>query len=186
MEAARALAHAFHANGVSLVYGGGTTGLMGEIAKTLVELSGPDAAHGIIPKPLLTVEKKTSDPVAYGRTTMVDDMHSRKKLMAQEVDAGGPGSGFIALTGGWGTIEEVMEMTAWNQLGIHSKGAVLFNVEGFWNGIMEWVKTAVDVGFIKSGNAEILKVANDANEAVMQLKEYRLSEHRLQLDWKKS
>jgi len=106
---------------------------MGEIAKTLVSLSGPGSVHGIIPKALLRYERsyiedeagegkevdprKTIDEETYGRTTVVRDMHTRKQMMAQEVSDGGAGGGFVSLSGGYGTLEETMEMVTWNQLG---------------------------------------------------------------------
>ena len=102
------MAREFHKNNVHLVYGGGTVGLMGELAKTLVSLSGPEAVHGIIPKALIRVEEgyqdKESDSgskkaertvqnnkTEFGRVTVVPDMHSRKQLMAKQVFEGGPG-----------------------------------------------------------------------------------------------
>ena len=85
-----------------LVYGGGTTGIMGAIAGRLVKLGGN--VHGIIPKALLQFETSKERP-SYGRTTVVTDMHTRKRLMAKESDA------FIALPGGFGTMEELMEVT---------------------------------------------------------------------------
>ena len=118
--AARALARVFHANNVKMIYGAGTEGIMGEIAKTLVSLSGPEAVHGVIPKALIPKEQyglgKEGPPgpghgQLYGITTVVQTMHERKELMAKEVRAGGPGSGFIALSGGFGTLDELAEMT---------------------------------------------------------------------------
>ena len=104
-------------------------------------------------------------------------------MMAREVIEGGPGSGFVALSGGFGTLEELMEMITWNQLGIHMKGVVCFNVEGYWDGLISWVKTAVTAGFVTPGNAGILVEALDAEEVVRELKEYRVSEDRFRLDW---
>lgn len=113
---------------------------MGELARTLVSLSGPDAVHGVIPAALMEFEQagrpnisggtdgggaekagekegggeggaNAIDEKIYGRTTVVKDMHTRKQLMAREVIEGGPGGGFVALSGGYGTLEEVMEVT---------------------------------------------------------------------------
>ncbi|KAI4121406.1 MAG: hypothetical protein LQ347_006870 [Umbilicaria vellea] len=168
---------------------------MGEVAKSLVALSGPSAVHGIIPAPLIRYEqipastgtaadaKSTIDENVYGRTTIVPDMHTRKQLMAKEVMQGGPGSGFVALSGGYGTLEELMEVTTWNQLGIHDCGVVLLNVEGYYDGLIEWVRTAVRAGFVGPGNAGILVEALDAEEVVRMLREYRVAEGRYQLDW---
>ncbi|KAL9596544.1 MAG: hypothetical protein Q9219_005722 [cf. Caloplaca sp. 3 TL-2023] len=187
LEAARSLGQALHKHKISLVYGGGSGGLMGEVAKTLVGLSGPSAVHGIIPKTLLGLERKGAqdfDESVYGRTTVVSDMHARKEMMAREVTQGGPGSGFVALTGGYGTMEELMEMVTWNQLGIHGQGLVVFNVEGYYDGLMSWVRTAVGAGFITAKNEKILVEASTAEEVVKALKEYKVSEDRLQLNWK--
>ncbi|KAL8916987.1 MAG: hypothetical protein Q9208_008242 [Pyrenodesmia sp. 3 TL-2023] len=187
LAAARSLAQAFHNHKISLVYGGGTAGLMGEVARTLTKLSGPSAVHGVIPEALLDLERQTRsgniDEELYGRTTVVSDMHTRKNLMAKEVTEGGPGSGFVALSGGYGTLEELMEVITWNQLGIHGKGVVAFNVEGYYDGLIQWVRTAVSAGFISPGNGGILVEALDAEEVVTQLREYRVSEDRFKLDW---
>ncbi|KAF2840334.1 hypothetical protein M501DRAFT_931489, partial [Patellaria atrata CBS 101060] len=178
LEAARALAHAFHKANITLVYGGGTVGMMGEVARTLVSLSGPDSVRGIIPSALQKREQNGIDEATFGRTTIVKDMHTRKALMAKAVIEGGPGGGFIALSGGYGTLEELMEITTWNQLGIHGMGVVVFNVEGFWGGLLEWVRTAVSGGFISPSNGGILVEALSAEECVSALREYRVSDGR--------
>lgn len=105
---------------------------MGEVARAMVSLSGPGAVHGIIPGPLLQYEASGGVPEegVYGRTTVVPDMHARKHMMAREVMEGGPGGGFVALSGGYGTLEEVMEVTTWGQLNIHTRGICLLNVDG--------------------------------------------------------
>ena len=157
---------------------------MGEVAKTLVLLSGPDAVHGIIPEALLRHERENRvDNAMYGQTTVVPDMHTRKQLMAKEVMEGGPGSGFVALSGGYGTLEELMEVITWNQLGIHGKGVVVYNVEGYYDGLIQWVRTAVSAGFIAPGNAGILVEALCAEEVITQLREYTVAEGRMKLDW---
>ena len=198
LAAAHDLAVAFAAHKIKLVYGGGTVGLMGEIARTLVSLSGPESVHGIIPVALKDFEqegrpgtasasdpKATSevDPNLYGRITTVPDMHTRKQMMAKEVMEGGPGSGFVALSGGFGTMEELFEITTWNQLGIHGRGVVVYNVDNYYDGLIQWVRTAVSAGFISPGNGGILVEALDAEEVVTQLKEYKVSEGRFKLDW---
>lgn len=221
METARALAREFHKHNIHLVYGGGTTGLMGELARTLVSLSGPKAVHGVIPRALVRVEKgydkakqepeperapaarraasagKAAERVLpdpmdassmikqseYGTTTIVPDMHTRKRLMATKVLEGGPGSGFVSLAGGFGTLEEVMEMTTWNQLGIHRAGIVVLNVNGYWDGLLAWVKNAVKEGYISAENAEILVEARHVEEVWLKLAEYKVSNGRLQLNW---
>ncbi|CBX96999.1 similar to lysine decarboxylase-like protein [Plenodomus lingam JN3] len=192
MAAARALAHALHAANTKLVYGGGTVGLMGEVARTLVSLSGPDSVHGIIPAPLVKFEQNydpndpsghSIDASVYGRTTIVKDMHTRKQAMAQEVINGGPGGGFVALSGGYGTFEELMEVTTWNQLGIHSMPVIVFNVDGYWTGLIDWVKNAVTSGFIAPTNAGILVEALSADEVMTHLRDYENAPGRFNLTW---
>lgn len=185
---------------------------MGEIAKTLVSLSGPKSVHGIIPRALVKVSKKTngngngsqqangegkaaervvSESIdeegipesEYGMTTIVPDMHTRKRLMATKVMEGGKGSGFVSLAGGFGTIEEVMEMTTWNQLGIHRVGVVLVNINGYWDGLLAWVRNAVEAGFIGGENGSILAEARDVQEVWPKLLEYQCSRDRMQLNW---
>ncbi|KAF3356507.1 Bifunctional cytokinin biosynthesis protein like [Verticillium longisporum] len=198
MEAARALAKIMAENNIDLVYGGGTVGLMGEVAKSLVALAGPDAVHGIIPEALVRFERddtyqsvngdnmRIPEEAVYGRTTVVKDMHTRKHMMAQEVFAGGPGSGFLALAGGYGTIEEVLETATWNQLGIHDRGICLLNIDGFYDGILTWIRRAVDEGFIRGGNADILVTAPDPASAVKALAEYKAPSSTFKLEWNKT
>lgn len=197
-----------HAHGVRLVYGGGTIGLMGELARTLVSLSGPEAVHGIIPAPLVEHEQSINgngtgtgagtdngdeskapqqqdlpDEAVYGRTTVVPDMHTRKKLMAREVIEGGPGGGFVALSGGYGTLEELMEIVTWNQLGIHDRGVVVFNVEGYYDGLLQWVRDAVEAGFVGQGSRNIIVEAKEPEQVVKALAAYHNVEGRYQLQW---
>ncbi|KOS21329.1 LOG family protein [Escovopsis weberi] len=197
LEVARDLARVMAENDIDLVYGGGTVGLMGEIAKTLVELKGPQAVHGIIPEALVHYERDGTyqtvnkdnhvvpEEAVYGHTTVVKDMHTRKKLMAEEVFAGGPGSGFIALSGGYGTVEELFETVTWNQLGIHKRGICLLNVQGYWDGIVQWVDKAIELGFIKSANRDIMVTASSAEDAVLALMNYRGSDATFKLEWGK-
>ncbi|KAM3564785.1 hypothetical protein MY1884_000548 [Beauveria asiatica] len=197
VDAARALARAMAANNIDLVYGGGTVGLMGEVAKTLCELRGPDAVHGIIPEALVKWERDGTyatvnadgryvpDEARYGRTTVVPDMHTRKKLMAEEVFAGGPGSGFIGLPGGFGTMEELFEVITWNQLGIHQKGIVLLNVSDYWRGMLDLIDTAVDQGFIRDANKNIVLAAKGGDEAIAMLRDYKVSSAIYGLEWGK-
>jgi uncharacterized protein (TIGR00730 family) len=170
---------------------------MGELAKTLVSLAGPDSVHGIIPEALVKYERDPNYTSAtvngmavpaekmYGKTTVVPDMHTRKHMMAQEVLQGGPGSGFIALSGGYGTIEEMLETCTWNQLGIHNKGICVLNIGGFYDGILDWIRKSIDEGFIRGGQGDILVEARDAEGAVKALREYKVSQSVLKLSWGK-
>lgn len=195
LEAARALGRAMAEKNIDLVYGGGTVGLMGEVAKTIVAINGPKSVHGIIPEALVRYERDGTyqsvnsngqalpSESVFGRTTVVKDMHTRKKLMAEEVFAGGPGSGFIGLSGGYGTMEEIFETTTWNQLGIHSCGIVLLNINGYWDGIVQWMNRAAEEGFVKPANKDILVTADTPEGAIEALRTYKVSDAIYQLQW---
>jgi uncharacterized protein (TIGR00730 family) len=178
-----------HDNGINLVYGGGTVGIMGEVAKTLVSLSGPSSVHGIIPEALMRFERNPDqsqpaiDESVFGRTTVVPDMHTRKQMMAREVIDGGEGGGFVALSGGYGTLEELMEIVTWNQLGIHARGIVAYNVEGYWDGLLQWVRNAVSSGFVAENNAGIIVEARAPDDVIAALSGYKNAEGRFKLDW---
>ncbi|KLJ08455.1 hypothetical protein EMPG_16113 [Blastomyces silverae] len=122
----------------------------------------------------------------YGLTTLVPDMHTRKRIMAQKVMEGGPGSGFVTLAGGFGTLEEAMEMVTWNQLGIHNCGIVLLNIDGYWDGLLQWVEKSVESGFVHKANKGILVECRSVEEVLGALRDYRLSEGRYKLDWTSS
>ncbi|KAB8078854.1 hypothetical protein BDV29DRAFT_201270 [Aspergillus leporis] len=158
VAAARALARELHQANAKLIYGGGTTGLMGELARTLVSLSGLSAVHGFHrfnPRSQtggadssddfgrLQEQEPSITESEHGTTTVGTDMQSRKRLMAQQVLDGGPGSGFVA------------ELITWNQLGVHDKGIVLLNIDGFWDGFLVWLRKAVEQRFIGQGNKDI-------------------------------
>ncbi|KAI1819526.1 hypothetical protein F4861DRAFT_526728 [Xylaria intraflava] len=197
LEAARALGKAMAERNIALVYGGGTVGLMGEVAKAIVSVNGPSAVHGIIPEALVKwerdgtyAEKKDAngyhvpEESIYGHTTVVKDMHTRKRMMAQEVLEGGPGSGFIALSGGFGTMEELLETATWNQLGIHSNGVCVLNIDGFYDGLLDWIRKSTNEGFLKPANAEIIVTATTAEGAIEALRDYKVSNDRYYgLDW---
>ena len=125
--------------GHGLVYGGGHIGLMGAIADTVMQAGG--TVTGVIPKPL------TERELAFETVTklhVVSSMHERKALMASLSDA------FVALPGGFGTLEELFEVVAWAQLGIHRKPIGMLNVDGFFDSLKVFVEHAIAEGFIKS------------------------------------
>lgn len=161
-----------------LVYGGGTTGVMGAMARAVATRGG--YVNGIIPQALINKEQNRLKPPTreeYGKTTVVDDMHTRKRMMGLEADA------FVALPGGYGTAEELFEVITWNQLGIHSNPIVLYNLNGFYDDLITWVNKAVSQGFIKNGARDILVVGNTAQEVVDQIKNYKVAEGRFNLNW---
>lgn len=162
-----------------LVYGGGTRGLMGSLARTLVGLSGPSAVHGIIPAALLRTERGivAPDEAQYGQTTLVSTMHERKTAMASEADA------FLALPGGFGTMEELFEVISWNQLGIHSRPIIVFNVDGFFDDLLAWTRKASIEGLIPVDHLNIFSVAETTEEVITKIRLYRTATTRYMLDW---
>lgn len=165
---------------------------MGCMASELVKLSGPTSVHGIIPAPLVKYERgpdsdtttsSLPDYEIYGKTTVVKDMHTRKHMMAKEVIAGAEGSGFIALSGGYGTLEELMEVVTWNQLGIHDRGVCVYNVEGYWDGLLAWIKGSVEAGFVKPDSGNLLKDSDTAEGCVAELRDYVNVKGKFKLEW---
>ncbi|KAA0046630.1 cytokinin riboside 5'-monophosphate phosphoribohydrolase LOG5-like [Cucumis melo var. makuwa] len=118
---------------------------------------------GIIPRTLMSKEL-TGETV--GEVKPVADMHQRKAEMARHSDC------FIALPGGYGTLEELLEVITWAQLGIHNKPVGLLNVDGYYNSLLTFIDKAVDDGFIKSSQRSIIVSAPNAKELVQKLEEY--------------
>lgn len=176
MKSAEKLGQLFRDNNWALVYGGGTTGMMGCLAKSLTTKGGQ--VEGIIPQALIQREaSEEPDESLYGKTTIVHDMHTRKRLMGQKAEA------FIALPGGYGTAEELFEVITWNQLGIHSRPVVLLNIDGFYDGLNDWINKAVESGFVSQSNKNIVVCVNSPEEAIEAVNNYKVAEGRLSLDW---
>lgn len=223
LAAARSLAQVMHDRSIQLIYGAGTTGMMGELAKTLVALSGPDSVLGIIPTGILDYERpedamkdaqasakltgkkgllekwgfKRQSPTPpipnkstlqqeeiFGRVIVVSDMQVRKKRMAQEVASGArPGSGFIGLSGGFGTMDELMEVVTWNQLGVHKMGVCLYNVEGYWDGVLSWLDHAIQTKFVRESARDIMVAKETAEDCIEWLKGYSSRDQGLNMTW---
>lgn len=138
IAAARALGEAMAKARIGLVYGGGGRGLMGEIARTVLASGGH--VTGIIPTFLSEKEHMLRE---VNELIVVDDMHQRKKLMFDRSDA------FVALPGGIGTLEELVEQITWAQLGRHNKPIVLANIAGIWDPFLALIKHMQREGFIR-------------------------------------
>lgn len=161
-EEAMALGASLAKNGMTLVYGGGHVGLMGMAADAALKNQG--RVVGVIPQGLFDRE------VAHGSLTellVTDGMHSRKAKMETLSDA------FVAMPGGFGTLDELCEIITWSQLGIHRKPVLLMNTDGFWDGFLKFIDIAVKEGFIPSDNLELFRVVATADEAVTLLKNWR-------------
>jgi uncharacterized protein (TIGR00730 family) len=149
------LGRAMAARGIGLVYGGGHVGMMGTIADAVLAAGGE--VVGVITEQLVDAE------VAHrGVTTLevVADMHQRKARFEQLAD------GFIALPGGFGTMEELFEMLTWNQLGLVRKPVVLLDVAGFWGPLFSWVDHAVEAGFVRAAHGALAQRASTVEEAI--------------------
>jgi len=147
IEAAKALGKAFAENGIRLVYGGGAVGMMGAVATSVLDHGG--AVTGIIPD-FLTLRENALNRVQ--EMIVTPDMHERKRLMFERSDA------FVALPGGIGTLEELVEQLTWQQLGQHSKPVLLANIDGFWEPLFDLLAHMRTTQFIRQGFAvEVLK-----------------------------
>lgn len=135
-EQARALGRAMVERGIGLVYGGGGIGIMGAVADAVIESRGE--VIGVIPYALATKERARLDI----DMRVVNTMHERKAMMAELSDA------FVAMPGGFGTLEEMMETITWGQLGIHQKPVGLFNVAGYYDPLLAMIDRAIEEGFI--------------------------------------
>src|SRR5271163_3143986 len=153
MESAKALGKAQAEGGIRLVYGGGSLGLMGAVAKSTLDHGG--SVTGIIPE-FLTARENALARVQ--EMIVTPDMHERKRLMFERSDA------FIALPGGIGTLEELVEQLTWQQLGRHSKPVLLANIDGFWEPLLALIAHMRATQFIRSGlTVDILKAERVAD-----------------------
>jgi hypothetical protein len=152
---ARALGEAIAAAGLGLVYGGACVGLMGAVADAA--LAGGAEVIGVLPAVLGGRE------IAHGGLTtleLVPTMHERKARMVELADA------FLVLPGGYGTLDETLEVVTWAQLGLHAKPCILINTAGYWDGLLRFLDSTVAAGFLKQKNRELLLVAANGAEAV--------------------
>jgi hypothetical protein len=157
---AKQLGSAIAQAGLGLVYGGASVGLMGAVADAA--LAGGAQVIGVLPEIL------SGSEIAHRRLTrleMVPTMHERKARMVKMADA------FLMLPGGYGTLDEMMEIVTWKQLRLHAKPCVLINTAGYWNGLLAFLDRAVEAGFLKAENRGLLEVVATAAEAVARVKE---------------
>ncbi|KZV52779.1 hypothetical protein F511_39717 [Dorcoceras hygrometricum] len=160
-ESAIELGRVLVSRNIDLVYGGGSIGLMGLVSQAVHD--GGRHVIGVIPKTLMPRELTG---VTVGEVKAVADMHERKAEMARHSDA------FIALPGGYGTLEELLEVITWAQLGIHNKPVGLLNVDGYYNSLLSFVDKAVEEGFVSPSARRIIVSAQTPKELVKKLEEY--------------
>lgn len=157
--AADQLGRALAARNIGVIYGGAKVGLMCTVAESALAHGG--RVVGVIPEVLVDLE------VAHHGVTelhVVDTMHTRKALMGEKSDA------FLILPGGFGTLEEMFEVLAWQTLKLHDKPVVLLNINGFYDQLLGFLDHAVAQGMLKEKSREILLVANNVEEALAALK----------------
>jgi uncharacterized protein (TIGR00730 family) len=154
-DAARALGALVARRGVDLVYGGGSVGLMGELADAALGHGG--RVIGVIPAGLFAREVGHT-----GLTELheVPSMHERKQLMYELSDA------FVALPGGLGTLEELAEVATWSQLGLHSKPLVLLDVDGFWEPLVAQLDRMASTGLLKPASRDLIQRTQSAEQAL--------------------
>jgi uncharacterized protein (TIGR00730 family) len=172
-ETARAFGSAAADRGLAVVYGGGRVGLMGAVADAALAAGGE--VVGVIPRELVDRE------LAHRGLTelhVVGSLHERKALMAELSD------GFVALPGGFGTLDELLEQLTWSQLGLHAKPIGLLDVEGYWRPLIALARHATDEGFVREADLRAIAVA-DEPEALLDRLERLSREERPRAKWSK-
>ena len=149
-EAAAAVGTWIGSHGGQLVYGGGNNGLMGVMANAAMAAGG--RVVGVIPQALVEKEFANRDCT---ELHVVDNMHERKRMMAERADA------FLALPGGIGTLEEFFEVWTWRQLGYHDKPVGLLNLGGYYDALMAFLQSSVRHGFMSDWQMDLIRVGND-------------------------
>lgn len=158
VETARTLGRIMAESGIGLVYGGGSIGLMGEIARSVLEHGGE--VMGIIPEFLTRREGMLEG----GELVVTRNLHERKQLMFEKADA------FVALPGGVGTLEELVEQMTWAQLGRHRKPILIANIDGFWDRLCDLLAHMERSGFIRPGFEVRYAVADKVEDIVPALR----------------
>lgn len=158
MQAGRTLGLSMAAAGLRLVYGGGTRGIMGAVAAGTRD--GGGRIMGIIPRFLMNKEATEAGLSGLDELVITEDMHERKHRMFEESDA------FVALPGGIGTVEEIVEIMTWAQLGRHRKPIVYANVNGFWNPMLSLLDHMRKEGFVHTSHLVQPIVVDDPREIV--------------------
>lgn len=161
LNIAKELGNYFSQQNIQLIYGGGSIGIMGAIARAVMDSGGQ--VTGVIPKKLA---EKNVGLTEITRLEVVDTMHDRKFRMAELADA------FIALPGGIGTLEELFESLTWLQLGYHSKPCGLLNTEGYYDLLIEFLHSSVKAGFLRKEHLEMLQIADTPSALINKLEHF--------------
>lgn len=162
VQAAKEFAKSLVDNGLGMVYGGGSTGIMGEVAGAVIQLGGE--VVGVTPRMFVDMDVIRPDLT---ELHVVDTMHDRKSLIVELAD------GFIALPGGMGTFEELFEVLTWAQLGIHDKPCGLLNICGYYEKLIAMLDHAVSQRFISDIDRKRLLVDEDPEKLLKKFEEYQ-------------
>lgn len=161
-EAAREVGQSFAEAGIRLVYGGGGWGIMGELSRSVLAHGG--SVTGIIPKFLMNHEGSHDANTPNYDVLITDNMHERKRLMFEHSDA------FLALPGGIGTLEEIVEIMTWAQLGQHEKPIGYLNTQNFWQPMIDLLDHMQTSGFIHTANRVKPLIIDDPNTVVSEFR----------------
>ncbi len=161
VDAAKDLGRELAVKDIGLIYGGGNVGVMGEIANAVFEAGGE--VIGVIPKSLVSKEIANFDITDL---LVVPTMHDHKALMIEMADA------FIALPGGFGTLEEFFEAVTWGQLGIHNKPCGLLNIDGYYDKLMQFLDHSVEAQFIHRTHRSMVFIEQDLGALLRRFKGY--------------
>lgn len=162
-EAAKAVGSLLARQGIGMVFGGGRRGLMGVAADAALAAGG--TVIGVIPRALVDLEVEHRGVT---QLHVVETMHERKALMADLSDA------FLALPGGYGTLEEFCEVVTWSQLGVHRKPCGLLNTEGYFHPLLDFFDRSVTEGFLKPEHRELVLDSGDPEQLLQQLAEFHV------------
>lgn len=162
VAAARELGRVLARRKLGLVYGGARVGLMGALADEA--LAGGGHVIGVIPEALVAKELAHR---GLSELKVVKSMHERKAAMADLAD------GFVALPGGWGTVEEFFEVLTWGQLGFHRKPCGLLNIQGYFDRLMSFVEHGIDEGFVKREHRPMISVSGSPSELLDAMATYK-------------
>ena len=148
--------------GIDLIYGGAEVGLMGAIADSVIHAG--RKVIGVMPRFL---QEKEIAHKNLSELIVVEDMHQRKAIMAELCD------GVIAMPGGFGTLDEFFEMLTWAQLNLHQKPVALFNIDSYYDGLMVFLQSMVDKGFLKKVNYDMIILDDNIENLLTQMENYK-------------
>jgi len=162
LTAAQKLGKIISEENITLVYGGGNLGIMGELANTVLQYNG--RVIGVIPEDLVAREAALREVT---ELRIVKSMHERKAMMSELSE------GFIAMSGGIGTLEEFFEAWTWAQLGIHNKPIGILNIDGYYDRLIDFINNSVEQEFVNKNNLDMIVIDKDAKSLIVKMKDFK-------------